>query len=75
MADRATDAHETKEFMRMQRQVYNIKAAKRPVNLSMNGDLLERARSEGLNLSALAKVSRRHRTRRSRTGAMGRRHC
>jgi antitoxin CcdA len=57
MADRATDAHETKEFMRMQRQVYNIKAAKRPVNLSMNGDLLERARSEGLNLSALAEAA------------------
>jgi len=32
----------------------DIDAAKRPVNLTLNGDLLGRARAEGLNLSALA---------------------
>ena len=36
------------------RQVYDTQAAKRPVNLTMNGDLVEKARAEGLNLSALA---------------------
>ncbi len=34
--------------------VYDTKAAKRPINLSLNGDLITRARVEGLNLSALA---------------------
>ncbi len=35
-------------------QVFDRSAAKRPVNLTLNGDLLTRARAEGLNLSALA---------------------
>jgi len=35
-------------------RLYNTQAAKRPVNLTMNGDLVEKARAEGLNLSALA---------------------
>jgi antitoxin CcdA len=34
--------------------VYDATAAKRPVNLTLNGDLVTRARAEGLNLSALA---------------------
>ena len=34
--------------------VYDTQAAKRPVNLTMNGDLVEKARAKGLNLSALA---------------------
>ncbi len=34
--------------------LYDISAAKRPVNLTLNGDLVARARAEGLNLSALA---------------------
>ncbi len=33
---------------------YDISAGKRPVNLTLNGDLVARARAEGLNLSALA---------------------
>ncbi len=33
---------------------YDVGAAKRPVNLTLNGDLVARARAEGLNLSALA---------------------
>ncbi len=32
----------------------NTNTAKRPVNLTLNGDLVARARAEGLNLSALA---------------------
>jgi antitoxin CcdA len=32
-------------------------AAKRPVNLTLNSDLVARARGEGLNLSALAKAA------------------
>lgn len=39
--------------MRMN-QVYDTQAAKRAVNLTMNCDLVEKARAEGLNLSALA---------------------
>ena len=35
-------------------QVDDTQAAKRPVNLTLNGDLVEKARAEGLNLSALA---------------------
>lgn len=34
--------------------LYDIGAAKRPVNLTLNGDLVTRARAGGLNLSALA---------------------
>jgi antitoxin CcdA len=34
--------------------LYDTGAAKRPVNLTLNGDLVARARAEGLNLSALA---------------------
>ncbi len=34
--------------------LYDGNAAKRPVNLTLNGDLVRRARAEGLNLSALA---------------------
>jgi antitoxin CcdA len=33
---------------------YDAGAAKRPVNLTINSDLVARARAEGLNLSALA---------------------
>ena len=39
--------------MRM-RQVYDTRAAKRPVNLSLNVDLVAKARAEGLNLSSIA---------------------
>ena len=35
-------------------ELYDPQAAKRAVNLSLNGDLVTRARAEGLNLSALA---------------------
>ena len=34
--------------------VYDTEAAKRPVNVTINSDLVARARAEGLNLSALA---------------------
>ncbi len=34
--------------------LYDVSAAKRPVNLTLNGDLVVRARAEGLNMSALA---------------------
>jgi post-segregation antitoxin (ccd killing protein) len=37
----------------MRMQLYNPAAAKRPVNVSLNGDLVARARAAGLNLSAL----------------------
>jgi antitoxin CcdA len=33
---------------------YDRSAVKRPVNLTLNGDLVAQARAEGLNLSALA---------------------
>ncbi len=33
---------------------YDTTAAKRPVNLTLNGDLVAKARAAGLNLSALA---------------------
>ena len=35
-------------------KLYDVAAPKRPVNLTLNGDLVTRARQEGLNLSALA---------------------
>jgi antitoxin CcdA len=47
--------------------VYDTMAAKRPVNLTLNSDLIARARQEGLNLSAVAEtaiaaeMTRRHR--------------
>lgn len=34
--------------------IYDAAAAKRPVNLTLNGDLVMRAKAAGLNLSALA---------------------
>jgi antitoxin CcdA len=34
--------------------VYDTEAAKRPVNVTINSDLVARAKAEGLNLSALA---------------------
>jgi antitoxin CcdA len=37
--------------------VYDPSAAKRPVNLTMNGDLVARARAAGLDLSALAEAA------------------
>ena len=43
---------ELEEITRMVR-VYDTLAAKRPVILTMNGDLVEKARAKGLNLSAL----------------------
>jgi antitoxin CcdA len=50
------NAHQTSRAMRM-RQVYDTQAAKRPVNLTMNADLVEKARAGGLNLSALAEAA------------------
>ena len=38
----------------MQRRLYDTDASKRPVNLTLNSDLVAKARAEGLNLSALA---------------------
>jgi antitoxin CcdA len=38
----------------MRMQHYDPKASKRPVNVSLNSDLVARARAEGLNLSSLA---------------------
>ena len=38
----------------MRMNLYDPQAAKRAVNLTLNGDLVARARAEGLNLSALA---------------------
>jgi antitoxin CcdA len=38
----------------MRMEAYNTGAAKRPVNVTLNSDLVAKARSEGLNLSALA---------------------
>lgn len=38
----------------MRMPLYNVEATKRPVNLTLNSDLVARARAEGLNLSALA---------------------
>ena len=35
-------------------QIYDVDAPKRPVNVTLNSDLVARARAEGLNLSALA---------------------
>jgi antitoxin CcdA len=35
-------------------RAYDTQAAKRPVNLTMNSDLVAKARAKGLNLSALA---------------------
>ena len=35
-------------------QIYDREASKRPVNLTLNSDLVARARAEGLNMSALA---------------------
>ncbi len=35
-------------------QLYDLRATKRPVNLTLNSDLVVQARSAGLNLSALA---------------------
>jgi antitoxin CcdA len=51
------------------RRVYGTQAAKRSVNLTMSGHLVDKARAEGLNLSALAEgavsaeLSRRARAR------------
>jgi len=38
----------------MRMDLYRANATKRPVNLSINSDLVEKARTLGLNLSALA---------------------
>ena len=38
----------------MRMELYDPQAAKRAVNVTLNGDLVARARAEGLNLSALA---------------------
>ena len=46
------NAHVTDGAMRM--AAYDTNAAKRPVNVTLNSDLVARARAEGLNLSALA---------------------
>ena len=37
----------------MRTQLYDKTATKRPVNISMNRDLVAKAKAEGLNLSAL----------------------
>jgi post-segregation antitoxin (ccd killing protein) len=47
------NAHDPPETTRM-RQTRNPQAAKRPVNLTITSALLEKARAECLNLSALA---------------------
>jgi antitoxin CcdA len=41
----------------MRMQIYNADAPKRAVNVTINSDLVERARAEGLNLSALAEAA------------------
>ena len=38
----------------MRMQLYDPSASKRPVNVTLNSDLVARARAAGLNLSALA---------------------
>ena len=38
----------------MRMQTYDAMAAKRAVNVTLNSDLVDRARAEGLNISALA---------------------
>jgi antitoxin CcdA len=38
----------------MRMRLYDHEASKRPVNVTLNSDLVARARAEGLNLSALA---------------------
>jgi antitoxin CcdA len=38
----------------MRMQIYDREASKRPVNVTLNSDLVARARAEGLNMSALA---------------------
>ncbi len=38
----------------MHKQIFDSQAAKRAVNLTLNGDLVKQARAAGLNLSALA---------------------
>jgi antitoxin CcdA len=38
----------------MRMQLYDPKASKRPVNVTLNSDLVTRARAEGLNLSSIA---------------------
>ena len=38
----------------MPRRLYDTEASKRSVNLTLNSDLVAKARAEGLNLSALA---------------------
>jgi antitoxin CcdA len=38
----------------MRMQLNDPKASKRPVNVTLNSDLVARARAEGLNLSSLA---------------------
>jgi antitoxin CcdA len=38
----------------MRMQMYDREASKRPVNVTLNSDLVARARAEGLNMSALA---------------------
>ncbi|HET6610284.1 MAG TPA: type II toxin-antitoxin system CcdA family antitoxin [Rhodopila sp.] len=40
------------KYMRM--ELYKTSAPRRPVNLTLNSELVARARAEGLNLSALA---------------------
>lgn len=37
--------------------LYDPKATKRPVNLTLNTDLIARARAEGLNLSGIAETA------------------
>lgn len=37
--------------------LFDPAAAKRPVNMSLNSDLVARARAEGLNLSALSEAA------------------
>lgn len=36
---------------------YDRRASRRPVNLSLNSDLVARARADGLNLSAIAEAA------------------
>ena len=41
----------------MRMELYQISAPRRPVNLSLNSDLVAKARAEGLNLSSLAETA------------------
>jgi antitoxin CcdA len=51
----AINAHRTIRIMRM--RLYDTNAPKRPVNLSLNSDLVARLREAGVSISALAEAA------------------